>query len=142
MNTWAQTETQKVIYEVLSQDAALQTLLGGTAQDKKVYDRVPQEKAFPFVTIGDVTWDERGNQTWEGWKGLITINVWYREPKAGRLGVQLIQKRIDELLHRQDPCVEGWNIVDLRRSSINIVIDPDNITIHGISKYNLYLGEA
>lgn len=140
--TWAPQETQKVIYEILSQDSDLQTLLGGTSTDKKVYDRVPQEKSYPFVTIGDMQWDDRGNHTWEGWQGLLTINVWYREPNAGRKGVQEIQKRIDELVHKTDPCIDGWNIVVLRRSSVNIVMEPDNITLHGIQKFNLMLGEA
>ena len=140
--TWAPQETQKVFFEILSQDAALQSLLQGTPQDTKIYDRVPQEKAFPFVTIGDMVWDDRGNHTWDGWKGILTINVWYREPSAGRKQVQNMQKRIDELIHKQEPCIDGWNVVSLRRASANILLDPDNITLHGIQKYNLLLGEA
>lgn len=136
--TWAPSETQKVIFEILSTDVALTALLGAN----KIFDRVPQEQPFPFVTIGDLQGTDRGNHTWEGWAFELTINVWYREQNAGRKGVQAIQKRIDELLHKQDPCIDGWNIVKLRRSTVNVVIDPDQITIHGIQKFNIMLGEA
>jgi hypothetical protein len=140
--TWAPQETQKVIYDLLSTDATLQTLIGGTVGDTRIYDRVPNEKDPPFVTIGDISYSDRGNHTWEGLTAEVTINVWYREPNAGRKQVQNIQKRIDELLHKSEPCIEGWNIVSFRRSTINILLDPDNITFHGIQKFNLLIGEA
>jgi len=145
--TWGPQETQIKIYEILSTDADLQILLGGdghlpTPTNTKVFDRVRNEQAFPFITIGDMAWQDRGNHTHEGLRAEITINVWYREPGAGRKQVQLIQKRIDELLHKSEPCIEGWNIVGFRRSSINILMDPDNITLHGIQKFNLMIGEC
>lgn len=145
--TWAPQEAQKTFYIILSTDADLQTLIGGTGHlpvpgPSKIYDRVPNELPFPFITIGDMQWEDRGNHTLEGLRADLIINVWYREPGAGRKAVQAIQKRIDELIHKTDPCIEGWNIVGLRRSTVNIVIDPDNITLHGIQKFNLMIGEA
>lgn len=136
--TWAPQEIQKVLFTTLNGDAALTTLLGGN----KVFDRVPDELPFPFITIGDIIIDDRGNHTWEGLSATITINSWYREANAGRKKVQEIQNRIDQLIHKQDPCIEGWNVVSLRRGPANILIEDDNITIHGVQKFNLLIGEA
>lgn len=140
--TWAPTETQKTIYETLTGDAALQTLLGATGSDKKVYDFVPDNQVYPYIKLKIKPWEDRGNHSWEGLKAEISIDVFYRATGRGDLEVQKIQKRIDELLHSQDICIEGWNIVVLRRSFVDIMTEDDNVTLHGIQKFKLFLGEA
>lgn len=140
--TWGPQETQKTVYEILTTDTALQTLLGGSVGNLKVYDFVPDNQIFPFIVISDPASTDRGNHSWEGLSVDLTINVWYRAPGRGRLKVQEIQKRIDELLHNTEPCIDGWNIVVLRRASVNIVTEEDNVTLHGIQKFKLFIGEA
>lgn len=134
--------TQKTIYEVLTGDAALQTLLNATVSDKKVYDFVPDNQPFPFITIGEGEWQNRDNETSDGLGVDLMIHVWYRDPNRGRLKVQEIQKRIDELLHRTEPCIEDWNIVSLSRGMSTVTLDPDNVTLHGIQTFNLMIGES
>lgn len=135
-------ELQKAVYGILTADSTLQGLIGGSTGDKKIYDRVPQEKAYPYLTIGDFQSEDRGNHTWEGIAGTLTINVWYREPNAGRKQVQNIQKAIDDLLHKAEPSLNGWNVILMRRSTRNILIEPDNVTFHGIQTFKIFLGEA
>jgi len=139
---WGPQSTQKTVYEILTGDVQLQTLLGATLTDKKVYDFVPDKQVFPFVTIGEGKWEDRGSHTLEGLKCDMQINVWYRAPNRGRLKVQEIQKRIDELLHVQDPCIEDWNIIVLRRKFVDIIVDDDNVTLHGIQIFNIMIGES
>lgn len=128
-------ETHKAIYQVLSQDSALTTLLGGA---NRVLDVAKPEQLCPFITIGDIQWEDRGNHSWEGLGAVITVNTWVQEPSRKR--VQEIQKRIDEILHNSEPIITGWNIVGLRRGTTNIIVDPDNITLHGIQTFNLMIG--
>lgn len=139
---FAPQSTQKTIYEILSTDAALQTLIGGTVGDPKIYDFVPDNKVFPFITIGEGPWTDRGNHTTEGLQTDFVVNVWYRAPGRGRLKVQEIQKRIDELMHKSDPCIEDFNVIVLRRKLIDILIDPDNVTLHGVQTFKLMIGES
>lgn len=136
MITWAPTETQKTLYSILTGDVTLMAMILG------VFDHVPDNQAYPYVTIQAKPWIDRGSETWEGLSATITINVWYRRSGSGDLEVQKIQKRIDELLHDKDICIEGWNIVAFRRSMIDILVDPDNITLHGIQIFNLMIGEV
>lgn len=136
MITWAPTEAQKAIYTQLTGDATLMAMIEG------VFDHVPDNQEFPFLTLQIKPWNDRGNETWEGLSATITIHTWYRRPGTGDLEVQKIQKRIDDLLHEVHICIDGWNIISFRRSTIDILTDPDNVTLHGVQVFNLMIGEV
>lgn len=140
--TWAMTELQKTIYTTLANDASLQALLNTTPANPNVFDSVPDEKPYPYVKIAIKPMSDRGNDTWEGVQFSYQIDVWYRSPGQGDLKVQQIQSRIDELLHKQDICVEGWNIIVHRRSTVDILDEADGRTKHGVQIFTIYLGEA
>lgn len=140
--TWAPTEAQKAIFAKLANDATLQTLLGTTPAAPKVYDHIPQEEPWPFISIQIKPLEDRGNQTLEGVEFRYQVNVWYRAPGRGDLKVQEIQGRIDELLHRQDICIDGWNIISHRRSTVDILDEDDGVTKHGVQIFTLMLGEV
>ena len=149
MITWAPQQTQISVFQLLGQDAALVALLDGEVignaapfGDPKIYDIVPDDTKYPYVTIDILPFQDRGNHSKEGWSCLMQINVWYDGPGKGRKQVQLIQNRIDELLHNSELCVEGWNNLGLRRTLVDIVTEDDNQTLHGIQRFNLLLGEA
>lgn len=134
--SWAPTETQKTIFTILSGDPTLAGLLGA---GQRIFDNVPENQAYPYVTMQLKPWANRANTTWDGWEGDLTLNVWCRA--SGDLQVQTIQKRIDELLNNVDPCIDGWSVVSLRRTVLDILQDPDGVTLHGIQKFNLKIGE-
>ena len=136
--TWAPLEAQKTIYTTLETDTSLRTLLGGAA---KVFDHVPDNTAYPYVVISQMPFQDRGNHTSEGLQSEFQVTVWYRAPGRGNKGVQDIQKRIDELLHLQELCIDGWNTLLCRRSIIDILTDDDNVTKQGIQRFRLLLGE-
>lgn len=138
--TWAPQEAQKAIYETLSQDAALQSLLGTTVANPKVFDHIPDNQPFPFVRMSIKPMTDRANHDWDGVAFVYTIDVWTQEPNYGDLKVQQIQKRIDELLHQQDICIDGWNIIVHRRQTVDILEEPDGRTRHGIQTFRLFLG--
>ena len=131
--TWGPTQVQKRIYEVLSADATLTGLVNG------IYDHVPQEQDFPFITIGEAAYTDRGSYTTEGWTGTITINVWAQN--YGRLQVQNINAEIDRLLHCQDLSMDGWSTLSLRRDFVEILVEDDNTTFHGIQRYIILMGD-
>lgn len=136
--TWAPTQVQKTIYQTLTGDATLVGLLGGS----KVYDHVPDNEDFPFIHLQIKPFEDRGNHTHEGWTGTIQINVYYRAPGRGDLPVQNIQAEIDRLLHSQQLCFDGWNIIVFRRQLVDIIKEDDNVTLHGVQVFNLMLGEV
>lgn len=142
---WPPADAQAGIYLQLATDDALIELLGEDAgvvnTSTRVLDHVPDNHSFPYVSIYIKPWNDRGNGSFEGFECELQINVWYRSPGRGDKQCQLIQKRIDELLHDQEFCIEGWNIVSIRRTLIDIITDEDNVTKHGIQRFKLLLGE-
>ena len=141
LNTyWAPTEVQKEIYSLLNSDTELVALIGSD----KVFDFVPDNTPFPYVTIYIMPFTDRGNATNEGLACEFQISVWYqpggRNSGVGNLPVQLIQKRIDDLLQNNKLCINGWNTLQLRRTYIDIMTDIDNVTKHGIQRFRLFLG--
>lgn len=140
--TWAMTETQKTIYKTLSQDSVLQALLNTTIAAPKVFDHVPDHQPYPYVKIAIKPMSDRGNHDFEGVAFQYQIDVWNQGLNQGDLKVQQIQSRIDELLHKQDICIDGWNIIAHRRSTVDILDEPDGRTKHGVQIFNLFLGEA
>lgn len=139
--TWAPLETQKAIYTILEADSSLRTLLGATAAAPKVFDHVPDNMSYPYVTMQALPWEDRSSHTDRGWANTFQLNVWYAPPSGrGNKEVQLIQKRIDELLHDQDICIEGWNTLIFRNVFTDILTEDDNVTKHGIQRFKLFLG--
>ena len=139
--TWAPLETQKTIYGILEADPALRTLLGATAASPKIFDHVPDNTPYPYVTLQALPWEDRSSHTDRGWANLYQINTWYAPPAGrGNKEVQLIQKRIDELLHEQDICIDDWNTIMCRNVFTDILTEDDNVTKHGIQRFKLFLG--
>jgi hypothetical protein len=145
--TWAPQQTQISLYNRLTGDSALMVLLGTTVGGtQKVFDHVPDDTAFPFVVIESKPWEDRGSHNTEGLSAEISIHCWYQPGASSFSGrgdkqTQLIQQRIDELLHKYALTISGWNTLILRRSTINILTEPDNVTKHGIQQFKLLIGE-
>lgn len=136
--TWAPIAIQKAVYTTLSSDAQLQPLITG------VFDSgaVPQGQEFPYVTINPGQLLDRSSHTHRGFETDIQIDVWDQSENYGRKRVQLIQKEIDRLLHDATICFEGWNIITLRQVNVESFVDADNVTIHGVQRFKLMIGEA
>jgi hypothetical protein len=144
---WAPSDTQIALFNYLSNDATLMSLLGTTVGGtQKVFNRVPDNTAFPFIAIDVRPWVDRGNYTTNGLQGEIWVHVWYQAGASGSMTglgdkpVQAIQARVDALLHNSYVAISGWRNLSLRRNLVNIMLDPDNITLHGIQKFKLLIG--
>jgi hypothetical protein len=109
---------------------------------QKVFDFVPDNTPYPYIVLQVLPWTDRGSHTYEGWACEFQLATWYRAPSRGNLQVQTIQKRIDELLHRVDLCIEGWNSISLRRTFVDILTEDDNVTKQGLQRFNLLIGEG
>lgn len=120
-------------------DVAL-TISEQTAGVQRVYDHVPQDAPQPYIVLQPLPFNDRGSHTYEGFECEYQITSWYRSPSRGFKGVQEIQKRIDDLLHKTTICVEGYRVVNTRRTFIDIAVSDDNVTLQGLQRFNLLLG--
>jgi hypothetical protein len=132
--TWAPSEYQKRVYEILTGDANLMALVTG------VFDNVPQGQAFPYIKIGDDEFSDRGSHTTEGWSADLMIHVWAQGP--GRKSVHTVMSHIDRLLHNKDLTAPGWTEVSFRRDFSTVFVEDDHVTYHGVIRFKLLTGEV
>jgi hypothetical protein len=130
-----QSELQARLFAILNGDADLATLLGGS---NRVFDQVPDNTEFPYVTLGEALLLDWDSHTWAGFQGEVSVHTWSRAD--GRLQAQNIMKRIYALLHSVDLAIAGFKTISFRQTSAQVVRDPDGKTHHGISKFNFILG--
>lgn len=137
--TWAPSETQIAVYTQLNSDAALTTLLGGA---NRIYDHVPDNTNYPYITLNIVPFTDRGSYTTEGVAVEFQVSIWVRGTGLGAKQLQALQKRVDELIHEANLSISGWNIITIRRSLIDQQVENDNVTRQGIQRFTLLLGES
>lgn len=122
---------QKAIYQALTADAALMGLV------TNVYDRPPQNSAFPYVTLGDATARDWSSKTTTGVEHTIALRVWGRE--GGRKEASLIMERIHTLLHQANLSVTGHTLVMIRFVSSDITLENDGWTYQGAMRFQALL---
>lgn len=136
--SYAIKEFQQHIFDLLTADATLMGKVTG------VFDHVPQEQAPPFVTIGDITDNDRGNESHEGNLIDLTVHVW--SENSSKIQCMDIQSDVDRILHRSDEtdCTTATSltIMDFHRVSANILKDPDNKTWHGVQVFEILTGRT
>ena len=99
-----------------------------------VFDFVPDNQLFPYVSIGEFlsapfeTFDRYGQEV------TMTIHVWGQriEPNAyqGMKQIEFIMDSIQRLLVRAQVDVEHWGVVGIWGDFSQTMLDPDGITRH------------
>lgn len=129
MPTGPEWALQTGVYQRLSADADLVARLGGTA----IYDDVPQDAPFPYVTLGEITSRERGSASGEGREHTLTLHVWSRT--KGRKEVQEIAALVTAALHDANLALQDHTLVNLRFTLSDARRDPDGETYHGVVQF-------
>lgn len=125
-------QIQQGIVAKLQGDAALMALIVG------VYDDVPQaalsenNAAYPFIVVGDDTFNAWDTDTELGFESEIQIHVWSRY--RGKKELVDIFGKIYDALNRQQ-IVSTFHILDINHTNSNSFLEPDGRTRHGITSY-------
>ncbi len=116
MTLAASWELQKALHASLVADAGLSALVGG-----RVFDRPPQDAAFPFVTLGDTDVEPDGAGGGGGAIHQIMLSAWSRAP--GRRETKEIMSAIDQVLQDASLSMTGHVLVNLQleRASVAYV---------------------
>lgn len=124
---------QTKLFEILNGDSDLTNLIQG------VFDNVPDNQTFPYVTVGEISMSHMGGFSFDGFDGDYTIHTWSRA--RGRQSSQLILNRIYTLLHTTKlSLADGFNTMVNTCELNEILLDPDGVTYHGVQRYRLMLG--
>ena len=131
--SWA---LQKGIYEALTSDVDVTSLLGGA----RVYDDVPQNASFPYLTFGQSQARDWSTGTEDGQEHVITLHVWSQA--GGRHETQEIIGAVRKVLHDADLQLTDHSLINLRHEFSDARRDPDGEHFHGIIRYRAVMEPA
>jgi hypothetical protein len=124
--SWA---LQQAIYASLTSDSGLVALLGGG----RVYDDVPDRKAFPYVTFAPALERDWSTDSESGSEHSVVLHVWSRG--AGRKEALAIVDALHARLHDAALTLSGHRLVNLRHESSEVRRDADGETFQGIVRF-------
>jgi Protein of unknown function (DUF3168) len=122
--SWA---LQKAVYDALTANADLTAAVSG------VYDHVPADTSFPYVTIGETTIADWSSKSFDGQAHALTLHIWSRA--RGRKEAKEIMALLYDTLHDAALVVEGQELVNLRFDFGQTLLDADGLTVHGFQRY-------
>lgn len=125
------TEVQKAIHDALKASPAV---AGG-----RVYDSVPSNAEFPYVTIGGEQTVDDGNSCEDGWEVFTDVHVWSRKPgfpECKEIAVQ-VRQRLAGITS-----ISGLSLIAVEVEGSRFLRDPDGLTSHGIVSARFVLTPA
>lgn len=133
--TTAAWSVRVAIVDVLRANSALQTALGGTGSDHKVYGmRAPESAVAPYVVVGEPTEGSADAFGTNGNAGTRRIHVWAANAEP-------IAKLVDAALADARLALTGHTFVAGTIDLTILLVDPANIE-HAVLTYRYATVEA
>lgn len=130
-NSWP---LQQALFARLGADTGVQALIGNPV---RLYDHVPQNPTFPYVTLGEEFSTDWGAKGLAGQDVDLILHAWSRY--RGKAQAKQILGAIHTCLHEADFAVSGANLVLCRFAFSDVIDDPDGLTRHGIIRFRIVL---
>jgi hypothetical protein len=95
----------------------------------RIYDKVPAEPVFPYITLGDEQALDDGNSCEDGWEVFSDIHIWSRSQSFGEakgLVASVVPRVVTTLT------ITGFTNVISSLESSRSFRDPDGLTSHAI----------
>lgn len=107
----------------------------------RVYDQVPEDPTFPYLTIGDEQVIDDGNSCEDGWEVFSDVHIWARPPEGSKAAIKGIIANIVPVITALTS-VTGFNIVIVELNSSRVLRDPDGKTEHAIVTFRFVLSPS
>lgn len=105
-----------------------------------VYDCIPENTAFPYCDISEMTASDKSAKNLPGESFLLTAHLWSQYK-----GTKEVREMCDELIQTitgTELTMSGFNNNLTEVEYIGISNDPDGLTRHGVVKIRFYITEA
>ena len=120
---------QEAINAALGADAQIKALIGDPA---RIFDDVPRDATFPYLTIGEGTETDWGTSSDDGTEHRVVIHGWSRY--AGRREVKQVMQRVRTVLHDAALTLVGYRLINLRCETIEFSRATDGRSYHGLMR--------
>lgn len=122
---------QTAVFEKLNNDVPLNALVVG------VFDSVPENTEYPYVTVGEDVQNEWDTVDSLGTDCTITIHTWSQG--RGRKETKEIQGKIYDALHRAELSYSGYQFVLVDFLNSQSFVDADGLTRHGVQTFRVII---
>ena len=129
MPTAASAALRAAIYDALTGNAALTTLLGGP----KVYDEPPRAAAFPYVTLGETRIADFSTGTESAEEHQLMLHAWSRQ--GGHKEAHLIAGALLQALDDAPLTLTDHTLINLRFAVADIRREGDGRTYHAAVRF-------
>lgn len=116
---------QKAIVAVLSADADMILMIGD-----RLYEEVPEEPGFPYVTIGDTQDLDDSVQDQDASEMFVDVHVW--STATGYEECKRIAARVRRLIHDSDLSLDEDRCVLINHRITRTFTDVDPTTKHSV----------
>ncbi len=99
---------QTALFNTLSADAGLTSLLGG----QHTFDHVPQEQMLPYIVIENILSQDWSTGTEEGEEHFITLNIW--SSSSGKKQTYEIADKVKTLLDNNTLSLTDHHLITLQ----------------------------
>lgn len=118
-------DLQGAIVAALKADPAVTALISG-----RVYDQVPPQAAFPYVTIGEDQTLPAWADCYDGADVILTLHAWSRA--VGYPEVKRLAAAVSAALDGVEVTIETIRLVDISWTGSRFLRDPDGNTRHAV----------
>lgn len=100
----------------------------------RVYDMTaPQNQAMPYVVLGGLVLPSADSDNTKEFDATLTIHTWSDGATRDRSEVANMQQVVYDTLHRSEMRPQG--VYAITQEFQEILIDPDQITRHGVQRF-------
>jgi hypothetical protein len=121
-------ELQGAIVARLKAWAGLSATING-----RVYDAVPGNAAFPYITVGEGDETSDDADCIDGFEISLDIDVWSRE--TGYVQAKRISDEVRKAIKSADLALPTNALVDFRHRQTRFLRDPDGLTSHAVMTF-------
>lgn len=100
-----------------------------------VFDAVPQNQPYPFISLGDDTNIPFSTDAKTGFEVTYTIHSW--SDYGGRKEIKEMQAKLYELFNRQNLLINGYNVLNVNQEYSESLLEADGIVRHGITRIRI-----
>lgn len=127
-------QLQTAIYQKLTGAPALMALVSG------VFDEVPEDAAYPYVSIGSILETPDDAHDGQGLNSFVTLHVWSKA--LGFAEAYDVFAALDSALDRVPLAVAGFKDVSIVHVSHQSLKDPDPDLRHINAQYRVLMNRS
>jgi hypothetical protein len=123
------------------QGAIYSALTTANVASGRVYDRVPKDPTFPYVTIGDEQVIDDGNTCQDGWEVDPDVHCWSRPANGSKAEVKELAAAVVTAV-TGIASITSFSLVSITHETTRVFRDPDGLTEHAVVSFRALIDPA